>query len=288
MSKSTILLQLDTDPQPSVFDSAVAIDAGCQFLLRHAGVTPEMVRGLVHGAMFTRGGEDLRRTAIFVGGSNVSAGEALVAEIRRVFFGPLRVSVLMDSNGANTTAAAAVLAAQKHLDLGQTAAVVLGGSGPVGQRVVRLLARLGATVGVASRDLQRAKKVCEATAHRSPGAKLSPMAASSLEETRQAIADKQLVIAAGAAGVQVLSADVLTQSSTLQVAIDLNAVPPAGLEGVDMMDKAKLRDRLVCYGAIGVGATKMKIHKAALQKIFESNDQILDAEEVFEIGQGLV
>jgi hypothetical protein len=67
----------------------------------------------------------------------------------------------------------------------------------------------------------------------------------------------------------------------LRVAIDLNAVPPLGIEGVEATDKGQERDGLLGYGALGVGATKMKIHKAAIARLFESNDQVLDAEEVY-------
>ena len=164
MPLSKILLCLDTDAQPSVFDSVVAIDAGVDQLLRHGGVTPEAVRDLVYGAMFTRGPADLKNTAVFIGGSDVSAGERLLAKVRECFFGPMRVSVMMDANGANTTAAAAVLAAQKHLDPSATTALVLGGTGPVGQRVARLLAGQGASVRVGSRTADRARLACEAIA----------------------------------------------------------------------------------------------------------------------------
>ena len=102
-----ILLQLDTDPQPSTFDAVVAVDAGADVLLRHGGVTPRTVVPLVHGAMFTRGGPDLAGTAVFVGGSDVAAAEEVCAAVRGAFFGPVRVSVLLDPSGANTTAAAA-------------------------------------------------------------------------------------------------------------------------------------------------------------------------------------
>ena len=44
MSKPRILLQLDTDPQPSVFDAVVAVDSGVDHLLRHHAVTPQNVR----------------------------------------------------------------------------------------------------------------------------------------------------------------------------------------------------------------------------------------------------
>ena len=110
-TKPTILVQLDTDAQPSVFDAVVAVDAGVQHLFRHGGVTPENVRDLVYGTIFTRGPADLKHTAIFVGGSNVPAGEAILDVIKKTFFGPFRVSVLFDGNGSNTTAAAAVLTA---------------------------------------------------------------------------------------------------------------------------------------------------------------------------------
>src|SRR5262245_62247441 len=107
----SILIQLDSDPQPSVFDRVVAIDAGAEEVFAYGGVKPEQVRDLVHGAIFTR--KDLKRTAIFIGGSDVAVGERLLAEACRHMIpqAGLRVSVLLDPNGANTTAAAAVRAA---------------------------------------------------------------------------------------------------------------------------------------------------------------------------------
>src|SRR5438105_194091 len=103
-----ILIQLDTDPQPSTFDRVVAIDAQVDQLFSYGGVRVEDVEPLVHGAIFTRGPKDRANTAIFVGGGNVAAGEKLLSRICATFFGPMRVSVMMDSNGSNTTAAAAV------------------------------------------------------------------------------------------------------------------------------------------------------------------------------------
>ena len=287
MSKPKILLQLDTDEQPSVFDSVVAIDAGADHLLRHQSITAENVRERVHGAIFTRGLADLHNTAIFVGGSDVAAAEAVLAEIRRTFFGPMRVSVMLDPSGANTTAAAAVWAARKHLALADTMAVVLAATGPVGQRVVRLLAKEGADVRVASRKVQRAAAVCDAVRQRYSSARLTAVAASSAEEAVAALQGAALVVATGAAGVELAARETLRKSSGLRVAIDLNAVPPAGLGGVEAMDRAVDHDGIFCYGAIGVGGTKMKIHKAAIQRLFQSNDQVLDAEELYEIACGL-
>src|SRR5947207_3913504 len=179
--KPKILIQLDTDAQPSVFDRVVAVDAGADHVFSYGSVTPEQVQGLVHGAIFTRGPKDLHRTAIFIGGSDVAAGEAVLDAVRRTLLPAwgLQVSVLLDSNGANTTAAAAVRAASRHLNLKDVPALVLGGTGPVGQRVARLLAREGAEVRVGSRQEARAASVCREIAGKVPTAKLTPVATGS-------------------------------------------------------------------------------------------------------------
>lgn len=287
MSKPRILLMLDTDLQPSVFDAVVAADAGVVHLLRHGGVTAENVRDLVYGAMFTRGGDDLKHSAIFIGGSDVAAAEAVSRAVRDTFFGPVRNSVMLDPNGSNTTAAAAVLAASRHVSLRGTTATVLGGTGPVGRRAALLLAREGASVRVASRSRDRADEVCRTVASKVPESNLEPYATGDEESLRQILAGAAVVIAAGAAGVELLPEDVRRSTDALRVGIDLNAVPPAGIGGIAVHDKATARDGCICYGAVGVGSTKMKIHKAALGQLFEANDLFLDAEEIFEIARGV-
>jgi hypothetical protein len=288
VEKRTILIQLDSDPHPSVFDRVVAVDAGVDELFSYGGVKPEQVAGLVHGAIFTRGPRDLKRTALFVGGSDVAAGERIVAEALKAMipaFG-LRVSVLLDANGANTTAAAAVRAAARHLDLAAARALVLGGTGPVGQRVGLLLARQGADVRLASRQLGRALAAAEAIRAKVPGAKVEPAAVAGPGDLT-GFADCTLVVAAGAAGVVLLPQSARPALKALRLAIDLNAVPPLGVEGVQVTDKAVERDGVLYYGAIGVGDTKMKLHRAAVAKLFERNDQVMDAEEVYALGEGL-
>lgn len=283
MSKPRILVQLDSDPQPSVFDGVVAVDCGVDHLFQHGGVTCDQVQGLVHGAMFTRGGDDLRRTAIFVGGSDVALGEAMLAQVVGSFFGPVRVSVLMDASGANTTAAAAVVAAGRHLDLANTSALVLAATGPVGQRVVRLLDGAGCQVRAASRSLDRAEQLVNRLRDAGKGAHATAVATDSSAATTAALEGVDLVIAAGAAGVELLSQEQRSASPSLRVAIDLNAVPPLGLGGIDMMNKAAEVDGVITYGAIGVGGTKMKIHKACVERLFATNDQVLDIDEIFQL-----
>jgi hypothetical protein len=281
-----ILIQLDTDPQPSSFDRVVAVDAGAEELFSYGGVTPETVTPLVHGAMFTRGPADLRQTAIFIGGSDVAAGEALLKQVRSIFFGPMRVSVMMDSNGCNTTAAAAVRAAAKHVELPAARALVLGGTGPVGQRASLILALQGAEVRLASRSRERADAACAAIRRRAPAASLSPCTAAG-PDLAAALDGVDILIAAGAAGVHFLAESQWQRCVSLRVAIDLNAVPPPGLGGIDIMDKATERGPCACYGAIGVGGAKMKVHKAAVRTLFDANDHVLDTAEIYAIAQGL-
>ena len=281
--KATILVQLDTDPIPSVFDRVVAVDSGVQQLFSYGGITPPQVMAIVHGCIFTR--KDLHRTAIFIGGSDVTAGEAIMAEVKKHLIpqAGFSVSLMLDSNGSNTTAAAAVRAAGRHIDLGQTKSLVLGGTGPVGQRVARLLAGQGGHVRIGSRTRERAEAVCQAIRSQVPNAKVEAVAVGSSADGPKALEGRNLVVAAGAAGTLLLPKKVRDTARELRLAIDLNAVPPVGIEGIDVMDRGKERDGVICYGAIGVGDTKMKAHKAAIAQLFQTNNAVLDIEQIYEI-----
>lgn len=156
-----ILLQLDSDAHPSAFDQVAAYDGGADAIMSYGGVTPQDVRALVYGVMFTRGAESIKNSAVFVGGSDVEVGEALLAEVTGSFFGSSRTSVMMDSNGCNTTAAAAVARITSAVDVAGKKALVMGATGPVGLRAAVLLARAGAEVVVTSRSLERARGVAQ-------------------------------------------------------------------------------------------------------------------------------
>jgi hypothetical protein len=294
-----VLIQLDTDPQPSTFDAIVAVDAGVDVLLRHGGVTPLSAVPLVHGGMFTRGGEELTSTAVFVGGSDVAAAEDVFRKVQKTFFGPVRLGAMLDPSGANTTAAAAVVVAGRHVELSAARAVVLGGAGSVGRRVVRLLAQEGSLVRVVSRSSARASAVCEAVLSDLSDARLEPLEAEMDGEGnprgafRDFLSEAEVIVAAGAAGVRLLSAEGLRACGRCRVVIDLNAVPPEGIAGVLAADAGRplisandhREPPAVSYGPFGVGGLKMKIHRQAVQQIFTSNSACLDAAEMLEIGK---
>ena len=60
---------------------------------------------------------------------------------------------------------------------------------------------------------------------------------------------------------------------------------PVGIEGIKPQDKKTERGQFLAWGALGVGSLKMKIHKAAIRKLFDAPDQVIDAREAFEIGR---
>jgi hypothetical protein len=150
-----LLIQLDGSRLPSAFDRVVAYDGGADEVLSYGGVTTEDVEGLVHGAIFTRGPKDLHDTAIFVGGADMAVGERLLEVARKAMFGPMRVSCMLDSNGSNTTAVAAVIKIEQALGergFEGVRVVITAGTGPVGMRAAGLLAKGGAEVVITTRQ----------------------------------------------------------------------------------------------------------------------------------------
>ncbi len=281
-----ILLQLDSDRAPSVFDAITAYDAGADVLLQYGGVEPEEVRDLVYGAMFTRGVGDLNNSAVFVGGTDVAKGEAMLEEARNAFFGPLRVSVMLDANGCNTTATAAVVKILSEGALAGKKAVVLAGTGPVGQRAAALLAKEGAEVTLTSRTLGRAESVCAAIEERF-GARMTPAAVADTRATRRVLEGAHAVLCAGAAGVTLIEEGVWRSHATLRAIADVNAVPPLGVEGTETTWDGEEIEGKKLYGAIGIGDFKMKVHRRCIARLFEQNDLVLDAETIVQLAKEL-
>ena len=281
-----ILLQLDTSPQPSVFDRIVAYDAGADEVLSYGGVTADTVRELVHGAIFTRGPKDLHHTAIFIGGTDMEAGDRVLAAVRKSFFGPLRVSVMLDSNGANTTAVAAVGKLQQQTGDVRGRQAFVTGAGPVGIRGGTLLARLGAEVTITSPWTEQRARAVDTIRERS-GASARGLTLSDSSQAAAALAGVELLLNAGPAGTLVVPRKAWTSGQTLRAAADLNAVPPLGIEGIEVMDDGVNREGILTFGAIAIGNLKMKIHKACIARLFEQNDLVLDVETIADIGREL-
>jgi methylenetetrahydrofolate/methylenetetrahydromethanopterin dehydrogenase (NADP+) len=286
-----VLLQLDTDEHPSPFDAIVAYDADVEVLLSHGEVKPEAARALAQDAFFTRGVDDLRTMAVWVGGKDVTAGEKVFGEVQKAFFGPFRVSVMLDSNGCNTTAATTVARIAKARRLAGGRAVVIG-LGAVGLRSAVLLREEGCEVRVATlppdvfdddRPYRRPRGL--ETAQRLGLDVREPADRGELEALLEGA---QIVLSAGPAGVQVLGRDLWARHPTLELLVDFNAAEPLGIEGTKATDDLADYDGKVVLGALAVGGPKMKVHKACVRRLFESQDQVLDTDAVYAIAKELV
>ncbi len=280
-----LLFQLDTDAHPAVFDTVVAYDGGADHVIGHGNVTPENVTPLVEGAIFTRSPKEKKYTALFVGGSDMVAGEKLFKAVQRNFFADFRVSVMLDSNGSNTTAAAGVAKLLTSGEIKGKKAVVLAGTGPVGQRAAIMLAKEGASeVIVSSRQMKRSEQAC-ADMKSSFDVDITPAEAVDCDARGKLIEDAQVVFATGAAGIELLKAEHWENNSNIQLMADANATPPIGIGGTDMMDRGQDRHGKIIWGAIGFGTLKLALHRACIDKLFESNDQLFDAEEIFTLAK---
>jgi hypothetical protein len=284
-----VLLQLDTDQHPSPFDAIVAHDAGVDVLLSHGSVTPEAVRDLVQGAFFTRAPGD-PSLAVWVGGSDVGAGEKILDEVQATYFGPFRVSAMLDSDGCNTTAATAVAMIAKDRDLNGRRALILG-VGPVGLRSATLLTGEGCEVlatsipgDVLGTDSYRRPRGLAAAEQLG----IDVREPADRAEMEAVLEGSNIVLAAGPAGVQVLRKELWSTNPTIEVLADYNAAEPLGIEGIEAGDDLAEREGKLVLGALGIGGKKMKTHKACVRQLFERSDLVLNADGVYAVAKEIV
>lgn len=279
-----LLFQFDTDSHPSSFDTVVAYDGGADHVITHGGITPDNISSLVGGTIFTRAPKDKKNTAIFIGGSNMIAGQQLFIAAQKHFFAGFQVSIMLDSNGSNTTAAAAVAKIATSTSLAGKKAVILGGTGPVGQRAAAMLALEGADVSITSRHIFGAEEACFAMKERF-NVNLTPLEAADCEARAEAVADANIILATGAAGIELLKPEHWQNNPNLEVIADANATPPLGIGGTKMLDKGIDRHGKIIWGAIGFGTLKLALHRACIAKLFEDNKQAFDAELIFKLAK---
>jgi hypothetical protein len=284
-----ILIQLDTDEHPSTFDSIVAHDADVDVLLRYGGIEPDAVRGLVQSAFFTRAPGD-PNLAVWVGGSSVGAGEEVLEVVKESFFGPFRVSAMLDSNGCNTTAATTVARLAKEIDL-KGRRVVIVGAGAVGLRAAKILIDEGCDVTISGIP---ASRFGDKPYRRARGLDVAEERDMKIvepeddEELKKVLDGASLVLAAGPAGVELLPEDLWRSVDSIEVLADFNAAEPLGIEGTDAQDEFKEYDGKRVLGALAIGGPKMKVHKTCIRRLFETNEAILDVDGVYEIAKELL
>jgi methylene-tetrahydromethanopterin dehydrogenase len=255
-----VLHMFTSTPQMSPFDVNMAADAGYQILVPYCNVNDDIVVQLTQDAIFSRGPKGVSRTGIFIGGRDVMQAADMLERARHAMVPPFEVSVFADPSGAYTTAAALVALAEKHLetrhkiDFSGKRVLILGGTGAVGRVAAAMAASLGADVVVASHSsASRATHVSDEINRRFDIA-TSGVATGTPEQLHKELARAEIVIATAAAGAQVMGAADIAHAKNLLIAADVNAVPPEGIAGINVMDDGKPLAGAARPDAIGIGA----------------------------------
>jgi NAD(P)-dependent dehydrogenase (short-subunit alcohol dehydrogenase family) len=218
----------------------------------------------------------------------MSAGEQLLALAQDTVFPPLTVSIMLDSNGSNTTAVAAVVKIEEALgDLRGKRAVILAGTGPVGQRAAGLLARGGGQVTITSRKPEQGEKARRSIQERF-GVQVGIVGMADASHAHEVLDGAEILLNSGPAGVLMVPKAAWAGRKGLRIVVDLNAVAPLGVEGVELQDAGIEREGAKVFGAFGVGNFKNKLHKACVARLFERNDLVLDAETIADVARELI
>jgi methylene-tetrahydromethanopterin dehydrogenase len=279
-----ILLYFDTNRRASLFDILFAYDVGFDIVEPISGVTAEEVTALVQDAMFPRGPKGAQATTFYFGGDDLDLVEKLAKKAQKTMFPPFQLSIALDPKGAYTTSSAAVakamegLAAKEQALAGKTAAI-LGGCGRVGRVAARIMAAEGVTVklfDIVDQVQRTAAEIAEDT-----GSEVEGIKAATAGEIIAAANDADIVLSAGPAGVQILPADALAQLERCVVALDINAVPPAGIEGLKAKYDKEERDGVLLIGALAIGDLRNKIARKMFKAAMASEGAFLDYKDAF-------
>ncbi|MDD4914692.1 MAG: methylenetetrahydromethanopterin dehydrogenase [Methylococcales bacterium] len=298
MEKPFILHMLTTAKNLSPFDVNMAMDAGWISAVPYINVEPSEVRGLVQDAIFSRSPKGLLRTAIFIGGRETKQAMDMLKTAKNSMVPPFEVSVFADPSGAFTTAAGMVAAVEKelsdkfHTTLAGKNILALGGTGPVGQAAAVIAAQAGANVRIIGRQLDRAERTAELCNEEFGDGKIAITAGADADKAEY-IKTADVVFATGAAGIELLSAELIATAAQLKVAADVNAVPPAGIAGVDAFDNGKpLAGSIsgaVGLGALAIGNIKYQAQSRLLKRMLESDVPLfLHFEHAFEVAREFI
>jgi methylene-tetrahydromethanopterin dehydrogenase len=295
MADKHILHMLTPLRHASPFDVNMALDAGFDAVLPYSDVRAEEVAGLVQDAIFSRPPKLGVRTGIFFGGRDAIATLDMMETAKQAMVPPFIVSLFADPAGSFTTAAAMVARVEKMLhsakqrDLKGLKIAVFGATGVVGFASGVIAALEGAEVTLVGYDgLARVTKAADEIAHRF---KVQVHSADGSSEERKAaiLANAEAAFCAGRAGVQILSAALLRAASNLIAVADVNAVPPLGVEGLDVMgDGVAVGAGALGIGALAIGQTKYRTEFGLFRRMIEAEKPVsFDFRDAFKLAREL-
>jgi methylene-tetrahydromethanopterin dehydrogenase len=298
MEKPYILHMLTTAKNLSPFDVNMAMDAGWVSAVPYINVELVEIQGLVQDAIFSRSAKNLKRTAIFIGGRDTKLAMDMLKMAKKSMVPPFEVSVFADPSGAFTTAAGMMAAVERELmakfntTLAGKTMLALGGTGPVGQAAAVIAAKAGANVRIIGRQLEKAQQVAEMCNSEFGAGKINITAGADIEKS-QYIKTADIVVATGAAGIELLSAELVASAPMLKVAADVNAVPPAGIAGVDAFQNGTpitgSNSGAVGIGALAIGNIKYQAQNRLLKQMIETDKPVyLHFEHAFEVARAYI
>jgi methylene-tetrahydromethanopterin dehydrogenase len=298
MEKPHILHMLTTAKNLSPFDVNMAMDAGWVSAVPYTNVELGDVQGLVQDAIFSRSAKNLKRTAIFIGGRDTQQAMDMLKMAKQAMVPPFEVSVFADPSGAFTTAAGMMAAVEHELKakfnttLTGKNMLALGGTGPVGQAAAVIAAKAGANVRIIGRQLEKAQLVAELCNKEFGDGNISISAGADADKADY-IKTADIVVATGAAGIELLSASLVASAPQLKVAADVNAVPPAGIAGVDAFHNGAAivgsNSGAVGIGALAIGNIKYQAQNRLLKQMIETDKPVyLHFEHAFEVAREYV
>jgi methylene-tetrahydromethanopterin dehydrogenase len=283
MERPYILHMFTPGRQMSPFDINMAADAGYQMVVPYCEVGVDAIAGLTQDTIFSRGPKGVARTGIFIGGRDALLAADMVERSQAAMVKPFVVSLMADPSGAYTTAAAMVACVETALKrlheqgLEGQRVVILGGTGPVGRVAGVIAAQAGAEVFLSSRNgIDVAEQAARETGKRF-GVTLHGLSGGDPAAVRTSIAQADVLLACAAAGVQIVSSELLAFAKRLKVAADVNAVPPEGIAGVGVMDDAKplAGTAAVGIGALAVGNVKYQTQHRLLVRLQRSEKAVV-------------
>jgi len=298
MSEATpILHMLSPQKHMSPFDVNMAADAGYKVIVPYINVALEETTALVQDAIFSRPPDYGSHTGFFIGGKDAILALDMLEAARKALVPPFQLSVLADPAGSFTTAAAMVACVERVLKFkfGRTwkgtKVAVFGATGVVGFASSIITALEGADVTlVAHRGVDRVIKSAAVSKERF-GVDLKAAAGETEEQKLAIIRDAEVVFAAAAAGVQVLSKEHLAQANNLLACADVNAVPPPGVEGMELfMDGEPLPgSNAFGVGPLAIGDIKYKTESGLFKQMIGSKEPLsLDFRHAFTLARQLV
>jgi methylene-tetrahydromethanopterin dehydrogenase len=297
VTATPILHFLSTQSFASPFDVNMAVDAGYKVVIPHTGVQMNDTRALVQDAIFSRPPNYGCRTAMFIGGKDALLALDMLAVAKTSLVPPFQLSALADPSGSFTTAAAMV-ACVEHVyrkktsrTLDGASVAVFGATGVVGFASAVIAARNGADVKVVSHMGLAALAPLVRAAKRRFGVTLKPVLGGRDSDKSKIVASADIVLCAAAAGVQVLKEKYFEKSKRTVVVADVNAVPPAGIEGVELFDFGRPMGKrgLLSVGPLAIGDIKYKTQAGLLRRMIRTEQSLmLDFNDAFAVARQLV